>query len=138
VSGWAFWAGAGAAPLLLTELGGWAPWLAERLVRRAARRLGDPAAARYAEEFAAAVARIPGKISRLAAAVGILACTPLLRRALTGARPADRPAPPAAATSPPESPLEPADILLPAPPPADGYRLRLELILTPSGRGRPR
>ncbi len=64
MNSWPFWVGAVAVPLLLVELGGWATWLARRLVRRAARRLGDPdTAARYAEEFTAVLARVPGKLT---------------------------------------------------------------------------
>lgn len=74
-------------PLLLSELGDWCPWLAERLVRWSARRLGDPAACeRYQEEWAANLHEVPGKISRLAAAFGYFAYTPRLRRTLRRTR----------------------------------------------------
>ena len=67
-------------PLLLTELSGWAAWLATKVARCAARRLGEPDAdIRYAE-VTATVAAVPGPLTRLVAAVGILAATPALRR----------------------------------------------------------
>jgi hypothetical protein len=70
-------------PLVLTEFGSWATWLATKVVRCAARCLGEPgAAARYTEEFTATIAAVPGQLTRLAAAVGILAATPVLRHVL--------------------------------------------------------
>jgi len=87
MTGWMFWVGAVVVPLLVTELGGWAAWAAERLVRWAARRLGDPAdTARYSEEFAATICRVPGQLSRLMAALSVVAYVPVLRRALTLSR----------------------------------------------------
>jgi hypothetical protein len=68
-------------PLLLTELSGWAAWLATKVARCAARRLGEPDAdVRYAKEVTATVAAVPGPLTQLVAAVGILAATPALRR----------------------------------------------------------
>jgi hypothetical protein len=70
-------------PLLLAEFGDWCPWLAVRMVRWSARRLGDPAAcARYEEEWAANLGEVPGKLSQLVAAFGYLACVPSMRWAL--------------------------------------------------------
>jgi len=67
-------------PLLLSEFGDWCPWLASRLVRWSARRLGSPAAcARYEEEWTANLNEVPGKLSQLAAALGYLACVPRMR-----------------------------------------------------------
>ncbi len=67
-------------PLLLTEFGDWCPWVAARLVRWSARRLGSPAVcARYEEEWTANLNEVPGKLSRLAAALGYLACVPRMR-----------------------------------------------------------
>jgi hypothetical protein len=67
-------------PLVLTELSGWAAWLAAKVARCAARRLGEPGAdIRYAE-VTATVAVVPGPLTQLVAAVGILAATPALRR----------------------------------------------------------
>jgi transitional endoplasmic reticulum ATPase len=70
-------------PLVLSEFGDWCPWLAVRIVRWSARRLEDPAAcARYEEEWVANLNEVPGKLSRLAAAIGYLACVPQMRWAL--------------------------------------------------------
>lgn len=67
-------------PLLVTEFGDWCPWLAKRLVRWSAQRLGDPAAcARYEEEWLANLAEVPGKLSPLIAAVGYVASIPRMR-----------------------------------------------------------
>lgn len=72
-----------ALPLLLTEFGDWCPWLAARLVRWAARRLGDPASCkRYEEEWIANLNEVPGKLARLVAAFGYLAYTPRMRRSV--------------------------------------------------------
>ena len=68
-------------PLALTEFSGWAAWLAARVARCAARRLGAPdAGVRYTKEIAATVAALPAPLTRLVTAVGILAATPALRR----------------------------------------------------------
>lgn len=67
-------------PLLLSEFGDWCPWLAARIVRWAARRLGDPASCeRYEEEWIANLNEVPGKLGRLAAALGYLAYMPRMR-----------------------------------------------------------
>jgi len=67
-------------PLLVTEFGDWCPWLAARLVRWAARHLGDPASCeRYQEEWIANLNEVPGKLARLAAAFGYLANLPRMR-----------------------------------------------------------
>lgn len=80
------WIPAVVIPLVLTELSGWAAWLATKVARWAARRLGEPdAAVRYADEVTATVAAVPGPLTRLVAAVGILAATPALRRVLYAA-----------------------------------------------------
>lgn len=74
-------------PLVLTEVGDWCPWAARRVVRWAARRLGDPAACeRYEEEWAANLEEVPGKLSRLCSAFGYLACVPRMRRSVRGHR----------------------------------------------------
>jgi hypothetical protein len=70
-------------PLVLTEFGDWSSWLADRLVRWAARRLPDPASrSRYEEEWTANLNHVPGKLARLFAAVGYLTCLPAMRRAV--------------------------------------------------------
>lgn len=72
-----------ALPLLLTEFGDWCPWLAARLVRWAARHLGDPASCqRYEEEWIANLNEVPGKLGRLVAAFGYLAYMPSMRRSV--------------------------------------------------------
>jgi len=72
-----------ALPLLLTEFGDWCPWLAARLVRWAARHLGDPASCRrYEEEWIANLNEVPGKLARLVAAFGYLAYMPRMRRSV--------------------------------------------------------
>jgi NB-ARC domain-containing protein len=81
-------------PLLLTEFGDWCPWLAVRLVRWSARRLGGAGvAARYEEEWTANLNEVPGKVSQLVAAFGYLACVPRMRLALRRARETQPPAP---------------------------------------------
>lgn len=70
-------------PLVLAEFGDWSPWLAERLVRWAARRLPDPASrGRYEEEWTANLSQVPGKLAPLFAAAGYLACLPAMRRSV--------------------------------------------------------
>jgi len=70
-------------PLLLSEFSDWAHWLAVHIVRHAARRLGSgEITARYVEEFVGTVEAVPGKLTKLTAAVSILLVTPLLRRIL--------------------------------------------------------
>jgi hypothetical protein len=65
-------------PLALAELSGWAAWLATKVARRAARRLGESDAdVRQAQEITAAV---PAPLTRLVTAVGLLAVAPALRR----------------------------------------------------------
>ena len=80
---WAFVATAVLLPLLLAEFGDWCPWLAERIVRWSARRLGQPAARiRYEEEWLANLSEVPGKLSRLAAALEYAASVPRMRWSL--------------------------------------------------------
>ena len=60
-------------PLLLNEVSDLATWLAGRLLRWGARRLGSAAATdRYSEEWLAMLELVPGKLTRLAWACGIL------------------------------------------------------------------
>lgn len=88
------WVSVVVIPLVLTELSGWAAWLATKVARCAARRLGKPdAAVRYTEEVTATVTAVPGPLTKLVAAVGLLAATPALRRvphAVPGALTPDR------------------------------------------------
>ena len=68
-------------PLLVNEFKDWWPWLAVRLVRWCARRLGDPqACTRYEEEWVANLQEVPGKFSPLVAALGYLLVVPRMRR----------------------------------------------------------
>jgi hypothetical protein len=85
-------------PLVMTELSGWTAWLATKVARCAARRLGEPDInVRYAKEVTATVAAVPAPLTRLVTAVGILAATPALRRvshAIPAALTLDRANPP--------------------------------------------
>jgi len=86
-------------PLVLTEFGSLATWLATKVVRCAARLLGEPdAVARYTEEFTVTVTAVPGQLTRLAVAVGILAATPVLRQVLRATPAASAPGIPLAET----------------------------------------
>jgi hypothetical protein len=70
-------------PLILNEVGDWSPWLAVRLVRWTAARLGNPLdAERYAEEWEANLEEMPGKLTRLGVAISITLYAPRLRRSL--------------------------------------------------------
>jgi len=60
-------------PLVVNEAGELAPWLAGRMVQWGASLLGTPEARkRYAEEWAANLERVPGKLTKLAWACGLL------------------------------------------------------------------
>ncbi len=74
-------------PLVLTELSGWSAWLATKVARCAARHRGEPDAdVRYAKELTTTVTAVPAPLTRLVAAVGVLAATPVLRRILHAIR----------------------------------------------------
>jgi hypothetical protein len=60
-------------PLLLAEFTDVSPWLAEKLVRRAARRLPEPERSRWQEEWAAELGSKPGRLWRLVWALSLLA-----------------------------------------------------------------
>jgi len=80
---WVFIASAILLPLLLAEFGDWCPWLAERIVRWSARQLGQPAdRIRYEEEWLASLSEVPGKLSRLGAALEFAASVPRMRWSL--------------------------------------------------------
>lgn len=88
---WAFAATAVLVPLLLAEFGDWCPWLAGRVVRWSARRLGHPAArVRYEEEWLANLHEVPGKLARLVAALGYVMSIPRMRLSLRNAAPSLR------------------------------------------------
>ncbi|MEU3964003.1 NB-ARC domain-containing protein [Streptomyces buecherae] len=71
-------------PLVLTELGDWCPWLANRLARWTARSLGDASLSnRYAEEWSAELAEVPGKLSKLITALGYVVYLPRMRWSLS-------------------------------------------------------
>ncbi|MFB7243033.1 hypothetical protein ACFCYX_11250 [Streptomyces populi] len=60
-------------PLLLAEFGEVAPWIAVKIVRWGARFVGDhERTERYKEEWAAGLDTVPGKLSKLLKALGIL------------------------------------------------------------------
>lgn len=85
---WAFVATGVLLPLLLAEFGDWCPWFARHIVRWSARRLGDSAAsARYEEEWLANLDEVPGKLARLAAALGYAANIPRMRWSLRSTAP---------------------------------------------------
>jgi hypothetical protein len=68
------------APLMVNEFKDWWPWLAVRLVRWSARRLGNrQSCARYEEEWVANLQEVPGKLSPLLAAFGYLVVVPRMR-----------------------------------------------------------
>lgn len=70
-------------PLALTEFSEWCPWLAERLVRWSARRLRNPQdRSRYELEYLANLDAVPGKLSKLLAALGYVVNVPSMRWAL--------------------------------------------------------
>jgi hypothetical protein len=71
-------------PLLLNEFMDWCPWLSERLIRRAARRLPDADRARYQEEWLAELGEVPGKLAPLAMALGIMVRAGRMGRVLQG------------------------------------------------------
>ncbi|MER6145914.1 AAA family ATPase [Streptomyces sparsogenes] len=74
-------------PLLLSEFGDWCPWLAKRLTRWTAQRLGDAQAAeRYSEEWLAELAHLPGKLSHLLTATSYLIALPRIRWSLRATR----------------------------------------------------
>jgi hypothetical protein len=68
-------------PLLISEFTDWCPWLAGRLVRRAARLLPEPNQARYEEEWLAELHEVPGRLAKLAVAVS-LGCGAVRMRAI--------------------------------------------------------
>jgi hypothetical protein len=68
-------------PLLLSEFTDWCPWLATRLVQRAARLLPEPNRARYEEEWLAELHEVPGRLAKLAVAVSLL-CGAIRMRAI--------------------------------------------------------
>jgi hypothetical protein len=78
---WAFLLFAVLIPLLVNEAGDLAPSLARRLLRWGARRIGQAdQTERYEEEWLADLERIPGKLTKLIHACGILArSVPALR-----------------------------------------------------------
>ncbi|MBR7834169.1 hypothetical protein KDL01_12915 [Actinospica durhamensis] len=84
-------------PVALNESAELSGWLAKRLVRWGARRLGAPEEiARYEEEWLADLAQVPGKITKVGYACGVLMWSvPRLRsqvrrRAAKQAKPAEK------------------------------------------------
>jgi hypothetical protein len=72
---------------VIAELRDCAPWLAEHLLRRAVRRLPEPDRERYGEEWAAVLNDVPGKLMKLAKAMGFLIHAPFANRAARGLPP---------------------------------------------------
>lgn len=106
VEGAIFLATAVILPLLLTEFGDWCPWLAKRLTRWTARRLGDAQATdRYSEEWLAELATLPGKLSHLLTATSYLLALPRIRWSLREARRATPAGPSLAELLPTRHPL---------------------------------
>jgi hypothetical protein len=68
-------------PLLLSEFTDWCPWLAARLVGRAARLLPAPDRTRYQEEWLAELHEVPGRLAKLAVAASLL-CGAVRMRAI--------------------------------------------------------
>lgn len=67
-------------PLVLNEAGELAPWLAKRVVRWTANRLGtSEARERYREEWLGNLEHVPGKFTKLLWAFGLLGSVPRLR-----------------------------------------------------------
>jgi len=69
-------------PLLLAEFTDWCPRLADRIARRASRRMPAEHQQRCAEEWENYLAEIPGRLSKLLAALAYWIRVPLLRRAV--------------------------------------------------------
>jgi hypothetical protein len=68
------------SPLLIGELTELTPWLATKLVRRAAYSLPIDYQERFAEEWARELQEVPGKLTKLAWAVKVAALAPSTRR----------------------------------------------------------
>jgi hypothetical protein len=63
-------------PVALAEFGEVSPWLARRIIIQAVRLLPSPRMrTRYAEEWATDLDRVPGKVTKLAYAITLLATT---------------------------------------------------------------
>ncbi|WP_335988347.1 hypothetical protein [Glycomyces sp. MUSA5-2] len=70
-------------PLLLAEVGEVSPWAARRLIRWAARLLGERGTVeRFSEEWEAELEAIPGKLLKLGYALGRVLLLPLTLREL--------------------------------------------------------
>lgn len=79
MTGWGFLVVGLLVPLLLNEVSDLGSWIAGRLLSWGARRLGSPEKAeRYNEEWAADLERVPGKLTKVGYALGVVAwgCTP--------------------------------------------------------------
>jgi hypothetical protein len=71
---WGFFVVGLLVPLLLNEVSDLGSWIAGRLLSWGARRLGSPEkAARYSEEWAADLERVPGKLTKVGYALGVVA-----------------------------------------------------------------
>jgi hypothetical protein len=69
-------------PLLVNEFADLCPWLAERLIRGAVRLLPKEHQERYRQEWHAEIYVVPGKLTKLAAAISILVRAPTVGHVL--------------------------------------------------------
>lgn len=69
-----------AVVLLATEVQAWLPWLTERILRHAVRRLPESLRDRYDEEWRADINDRPGMLSKFVSACGLLVAGNKLRR----------------------------------------------------------
>jgi hypothetical protein len=83
--GWLF--GAVVLPLLVAEFTEVGPWLARKLIDRAARRLPKPERSRWREEWLANLADMPGKLTKLMWALSIFLIGAGKMRRMLGAPP---------------------------------------------------
>lgn len=73
--------------LVLAELFDWFPWIAERIVQRAVRKLQPEVQARYSDEWLAELEAVPGRgLSKLLWSVQVWARAPKVSEAIAGVR----------------------------------------------------
>jgi len=73
--------------LVLAELFDWFPWIAERIVQRAVRKLPPEAQARYSDEWLAELEAVPGRgLSKLLWSVQVRVRAPKVSEAIAGVR----------------------------------------------------
>lgn len=74
-------------PMLVSEFTDWLPWFAARLIGATVRTLPYAVRSRYAEEWLAELDDVPGKLSKLAFAIRVLARAPSMAAAIRGVPP---------------------------------------------------